>query len=169
MRTRSTLLLIALTACSSKEDTGTDTTSTDTADTTDTTDTADTEDSGVPEVSPFANCTEEGVDAGYGSWTSTYDGAGNMVVYAYSFGATYGTFTYVWDDRGNWLEAALPARTAWVARVPSTQPPAQPGWRLQCARRSHRIAAMNTATYVRRLASAVVEMTSAGGTVADLA
>ncbi len=110
MRTASILLLLALTACSPTEDAAdsTDTadsgadTDVDTADT----DTADTEDSGAPEGSPYANCSEEGVDSVAGTWSATYDAAGNMTVYAYAFGWNYGTMTYVWDDRGNWLEAA---------------------------------------------------------------
>jgi hypothetical protein len=119
MRTASILLLLALTACSSTADTTEDTDTADTGsdtgtdtgiDTADTdtgdSDTADTEDSGATEGSPYANCSEAGIDTSFGTWSATYDAAGNMLVYAYAFGANYGTVTYVWDDRGNWLESA---------------------------------------------------------------
>ena len=123
MRNVSSLLLLGLTACSSNEDKGTDTTDFDTAeagdsatdpDTVDTADSAtdtgadtDTADSGTPEASPYANCVEEGTDSLPGTWTATYDADGYMAAYVYDFRGSIGTATYDWDDRGNMLEMAV--------------------------------------------------------------
>ena len=118
MRMSPAALLLALVACSPKEDdtapldiaddSGVGTDSSDTADTDsgDTSDTADTDsgdtsDTAVESDSPYSNCEEVGVSTDGFSWVKTYDALGQLTRFLY-IGATYvNVYAYTWDGDGH--------------------------------------------------------------------